>query len=65
MDLSNVFIIISKLDDDCPCRTYKLAKDKFDSDKEMDLCYDIKTWEYKLDEMFNNSTSQVEFAKPF
>ena len=49
MDLSNVFIIIEK-DANCdgvPYRRYKLMKDKFTPDKEIELYY--KGWEYLRD----------------
>lgn len=50
MDLSNVFIIIEK-DSNCdgvPYRRYKLMKDKFTPDKEIELYY--KGWEYLKDD---------------
>lgn len=48
MDLSNVFITIEKSDDWTwmPSRIYKLMKDKYTPDKEIELRYDVKTWEY-------------------
>lgn len=57
MDLSNVFIIIEK-DSNCdgvPYRRYKLMKDKFTPDKEIELYY--KGWEYLKDddEIVNNT----------
>lgn len=48
MDLSNVFITIEKSDDWTwvPSRIYKLMKDKYTPDKEIELWYDVKTWNY-------------------
>ena len=48
MDLSNVFITIEKSDDWTwvPSRIYKLMKDKYTPDKEIELRYNVKTWEY-------------------
>lgn len=48
MDLSNVFITIEKSDDGTwiPSRIYKLMKDKYTPDKEIELRYNVKTWEY-------------------
>lgn len=48
MDLSNVFITIEKGDDwfGIPSRIYKLMKDKYTPDKEIELRYDVKTWNY-------------------
>lgn len=48
MDLSNVFITIEKGDDwfGIPSRIYKLMKDKYTPDKEIELYYNVKTWEY-------------------
>ena len=55
MDLSNVFITIEKSDDwtGLPSRIYKLMKDKYTPDKEIELWYDVKTWNYlsNLDEV--------------
>ena len=50
MDLSNVFIIIEK-DSNCdgvPYRRYKLMKDKFTTDREVELYY--KWWQYVTDD---------------
>ena len=51
MDLSNVFIVIEKSDDGTwfPSRIYKLMKDKYTPDKEIELRYDVKTWNYLSD----------------
>ena len=48
MDLSNVFITIEKSDDWTwvPSRIYRLMKDKYTPDKEIELWYNVKTWEY-------------------
>lgn len=48
MDLSNVFITIEKSDDWTwiPSRIYRLMKDKYTPDKEIELWYDVKTWNY-------------------
>ena len=48
LDLSNVFITIEKSDDGTgmPSRIYRLMKDKYTPDKEIELRYDIKTWDY-------------------
>lgn len=55
MDLSNVFITIEKSDDWTwvPSRIYRLMKDKYTPDKELELRYDVKTWNYlsSLDEV--------------
>lgn len=55
MDLSNVFIVIEKSEDGSvlPSRVYKLMKDKYTPDKEIELRYDVKTWNYlsNLDEV--------------
>lgn len=51
MDLSNVFITIEKSDDWTwlPSRIYRLMKDKYTPDKEIELWYNVKTWEYLSD----------------
>lgn len=60
MDLSNVFIIIEK-DSNCdwvPYRRYKLMKDKFTPDKEIELYY--KWWQYVV-----NDESPTNRENPF
>ena len=64
MDLSNVFIVIEKPYDDEPLREYKLIKDKYDSDKTLELVYDINNWEYKYADPVDASREQ-EYIKPF
>lgn len=64
MDLSNVFIVINKPMEDDPLREYKLVKDKYDSDKTLELVYDINNWEYKYADPVDASREQ-EYIKPF
>ena len=48
-DFSNVFITMTKSDEDfvsIPSRIFKLEKDKYVSDAELDMYYDIKTGTY-------------------
>lgn len=48
-DFSNVFITMKKCDEDfvkIPSRIFKLEKDKYVSDAELDMYYDIKTGTY-------------------
>jgi hypothetical protein len=48
MDLSNVFIVITKMDDwDEEYRNYKLMKDKYVVNKEVDVYY--YWWKYVKD----------------
>lgn len=45
-DFSNVFITMSKNEDDylhIPSRTFRLEKDKYVNDVELEMYYDIKT----------------------
>lgn len=62
MDLSNVFIVITKMDDgDEEYRNYKLMKDKYVVNKEVDVYY--YWWKYVKDWLW--ATSRVDNAKPF
>ena len=65
MDLSNVFIMISKENEWIPWedeyRTYKLMKDKYVVYKELDIYY--YWWKYVKDWLW--ATSRVDNAKPF
>lgn len=48
-DFSNVFITMKKCEEDfvkIPSRTFKLEKDKYVNDVELEMYYDIKTWTY-------------------
>ena len=48
-DFSNVFITMKKCEEDfvkIPSRIFKLEKDKYVNDVELDMYYDIKTWTY-------------------
>lgn len=48
-DFSNVFITMAKNEDDflsIPSRTFRLEKDKYVNDVELEMYYDIKTWTY-------------------
>lgn len=48
-DFSNVFITMARQDDwfmEVPSRIFKLEKDKYVSDVELEMYYDIKTWTY-------------------
>lgn len=62
MDLSNVFIMIEKSDDWMwmPSRLYTLMKDKYTPEQELDLYYNVKTWEY-----LNSINEVVEAKKAF
>lgn len=64
MDLSNVFIVINKPMEDDPLREYKLVKDKYDSDKTLELVYDINKWEYKYADPVDASREQG-YIRPF
>jgi hypothetical protein len=53
MDLSNVFIVITKMDDwDEEYRNYKLMKDKYVVNKEVDVYY--YWWKYVKDWFWAN-----------
>ena len=65
MDLSNVFITIEKSDDWTwvPSRIYRLMKDKYTPDKEIELWYDVKTWNYlsNIDEVLQVQKREAPF----
>ena len=65
MDLSNVFITIEKSDDWTwiPSRIYRLMKDKYTPDKEIELWYDVKTWNYlsNIDEVLQVQKREASF----
>ena len=62
MDLSNVFIVISKMDDwEEEYRNYKLMKDKYVTNKELDIYY--YWWKYVKDWLW--AKGWWDYEKPF